>query len=45
MYMDYRIFLSLSMHVCSLHSHRFCRHFKYCLPPDTGVSYVGMSLT
>ena len=45
MYMECHIFLSVSVHVCSFHIHRFCKHFKCPALPDTGVSYVKMSLT
>lgn len=45
MYMECHIFLNVSVHVYSFHIHRFCKPFKFCALPDTGVSYVNMSLT
>ena len=45
MYMECHIFLNVSVHVCSFHIHRFWKHFKCSALPDTGVSYVKMSLT
>lgn len=45
MYMEGHIFLNVSVHVCSFHIHRFCKHFKFSALPDTGVNYVIMNLT